>query len=90
VPRTDDPLAGVIVPTSTGANPSAALPSHLQRMYAEQLSQAGTPDHGFEARRDLESNDDYRAYIAGRLAGGTASPQARPPQHLDHEPKSQS
>jgi phospholipase C len=66
--RTDDPLAGVIVPTSTGANPSAALPSHLQRMYAEQLSHAGIPDHGFEGRTDLKSNDDFRAYIEGRLA----------------------
>ena len=66
--RTDDPLAGVVVPTSTGTNPSAALPSHLQRMYAEQLSQAGVPDHGFERRTDLKSNDDYRAYIDARLA----------------------
>jgi len=72
VPRTDDPVAGVIVPTSTGANPSAALPSHLQRMYAEQLAQVGTPDHGFEGRRDLKSNEDYRAYIARRLAGWRA------------------
>jgi phospholipase C len=90
VPRTDDPLAGVIVPTSTGANPSAALPSHLQRMYAEQLSQVGSPDHGFERRRDLQSNEDFRAYIAGRLAGWMTSPPARPPQPLNHEPKSQS
>jgi phospholipase C len=73
VPRTDDALAGVVVPTSTGANPSAALPSHLQRMYAEQLAQVGIPDHGFEGRQDLKSNEDYRAYIDGRLAGWSAS-----------------
>jgi CxxC motif-containing protein (DUF1111 family) len=73
VPRTDDPLAGAAVPTSTGANPSAALSSHLQRMYAEQLSQVGIPDHQFEGRRDLKSNEDYRAYIDGRLAAWRAS-----------------
>jgi phospholipase C len=66
--RTDDPLAGVVVPTSTGSNPSAALPSHLQRIYARQLSQTGTADHGFEGRTDLKSNADYRAYIEMRLA----------------------
>jgi phospholipase C len=68
VSRNDDPLAGVVVPTSKGANPSAALPSHLQRLYADQLSQGGVPDPGFEGRTDLRSNDDYRAYIEGRLA----------------------
>jgi phospholipase C len=67
-PRSDDPLAGVVVPTSSGANPSATLPSHLQRMYAEQLSRVAVPDQGFEGRTDLQSNDDYRAYIDGRLA----------------------
>lgn len=67
-PRTDDPLAGVVVPTSTGTNPSAALPSHLQRVYAQQLSQMAVPDPGFDGRTDLKSNEDYRAYIDGRLA----------------------
>lgn len=69
VPRTDDPLEGVVVPTSTVTNPSAALSSHLQRMYAEQLSRVGIPDRQFERRADLKSNEDYRAYIDGRLAG---------------------
>jgi len=40
----------------------------------EQLAQVGTPDRGFEGRRDLKSNEDYRAYIAGRLAGWRAPP----------------
>jgi phospholipase C len=73
VPRTDDPLAGVVVPTATGANPSAGLASHLQRMYAEQLSQVPVPDPEFEGRADLKTNDDYRAYIDGRLAAWKAS-----------------
>jgi phospholipase C len=73
VPRTDDPLAGVVVPISTGTNPSARLPSHLQRVYAEQLSQVAAPDHEFEGRTDLQSNEDFRAYIDGRLEFWRAS-----------------
>ena len=37
-PRTDDPLAGVTVPTSSGPGPSAGLPSHLQEIQAELVS----------------------------------------------------
>jgi len=77
-PRTDDPLAGVVVPTSKGTNSSAALPSHLQQVYAEQLSQIATPDRGFERRTDLKSNEDYRAYIDARLALWKASRGRRP------------
>lgn len=73
VPRTDDPLAGVVVPTSKGTNPSARLASHLQRVYAEQLSQVAPPDHGFEGRMDLQSNEDVRAYIDRRLEAWRAS-----------------
>ena len=73
VPRTDDPFAGVIAPTSTGTNQSAALPSHLQRVHAQQLSQVAAPDHEFEDRSDLKSNEDYRAYIESRLALWKAS-----------------
>jgi len=37
-PRTDDALAGVTVPVSTGAGPAAALPSHLQQVQADLIS----------------------------------------------------
>ena len=37
VPRSDDALSGVTVPVSTGANPAAALPSHLQEVQAELI-----------------------------------------------------
>ncbi len=77
-PRSDDPLAGVAVPKSTGTNPSAGLPSHLQRMYAQQLSEAGIPDRGFEGRKDLKSNKDYDTYINSRLAALSASPRHSP------------
>jgi phospholipase C len=73
VPRADDPLSGVVVSTSTAPNPSAALPSHIQRVHAEQLSEVTVPDHGFDGRKDLESNDAYRAYIDRRLAIWNAS-----------------
>lgn len=66
-PRTDDPLKSVVVPKSTGANPSASRPSHLQRMYAQQLSQIAPLDRGFESRPDLKTNEDYRRYIEARL-----------------------
>jgi phospholipase C len=36
--RTDDALAGVTVPTATGAGPSAGHPSHLQEVQAELIS----------------------------------------------------
>jgi hypothetical protein len=50
-PRTGTSVCSPISrpPTSTGTNPSAALPSHLQRVYADQLSQVVIPDPGFEA-----------------------------------------
>jgi phospholipase C len=38
-PRTDDPLAGVTVPTSTGANPAAAEVSHIQQVDAQLTAQ---------------------------------------------------
>ncbi|MFD4764104.1 alkaline phosphatase family protein [Streptomyces sp. NPDC058439] len=34
-PRTDDPLAGVIVPTSVGVNPARAETSHLEQIHAD-------------------------------------------------------
>jgi phospholipase C len=37
-PRTDDALAGVTVPVSSGTSPSAALPSHLQEVQADLIS----------------------------------------------------
>jgi phospholipase C len=67
VPRTDDPLAGVVVPKSAGSNPSSSRSSHLQRMYARQLSQVAPLDRGFESRPALKTNEDYRRYIDSRL-----------------------
>ena len=37
-PRTDDPLAGVTVPTASGPGPATGQPSHLQEIQAELVS----------------------------------------------------
>jgi phospholipase C len=61
--RTDDPLAGVTVPTFEAA-PGAQLPSHLQEVMADLISRqhpAGS------ARPSLLTSEDYERYIHGRL-----------------------
>jgi phospholipase C len=64
-PRTDDALAGVTVPVSGAASPSAALPSHLQQVQADLISRqypAGQhPAADALARQD--SGAAYENYI---------------------------
>ncbi|RDS84937.1 phosphoesterase [Dyella monticola] len=75
-PRTDDPLAGVTVPTSSGANPSANKPSHLQEVYADLVSRLPVPDAAQGTHRSppkLETGYDYDRYIKERLAAWKAS-----------------
>jgi phospholipase C len=74
-PRTDDPLAGVKVPTSSAPNPAAGTPSHLQRVYADLVAQLPGPDDG-PARTDLVTEQDFDDYIRRRTAEWTG---ARPP-----------
>lgn len=48
-PRTDDPLAGVTVPTATGPNPAAGETSHLLQVYRELTARhliPATDDNG--------------------------------------------
>ena len=74
--RTDDPLAGVVVPTSSGANPSANRPSHLQEVYADLVSRLPVPDASDGTHRPtpkLETGYDYDRYIQERLAAWKAS-----------------
>jgi phospholipase C len=42
-PRTDDPLSGVVVPTSGAVSPAAGRPSHLQEVYADLLARKLPP-----------------------------------------------
>ncbi|GAB2585694.1 phosphoesterase [Dyella jejuensis] len=74
-PRTDDPLAGVTAPVSTGANPAANQPSHLQEVYAELVARLPVPDAGQDTQRQppLQNGDDYDRYIKERLAAWKAS-----------------
>jgi len=79
-PRTDDPLAGVVVPTSTGANPSANRPSHLQEVYADLVSRLPVPDEANGTHHlppKLVTGDDYDRYVRERLAAWKASRQGR-------------
>ena len=75
-PRTDDPLAGVAVPVSSGANPSASRPSHLQEVYADLVSRLPVPDARDGTHRPpprLETGYDYDRYIKERLSAWKAS-----------------
>jgi phospholipase C len=76
--RTDDPLAGVIVPKSRGTNPAANQPSHLQKVYAALVSQlpvSGTTEGAHSALTELRTEDDYSRYIKSRLTAWKASRQ---------------
>lgn len=70
-PRTDDPLAGVVVPMATSQNPDADKPSHLQQVHAELVSQLPVPDAKGGAHHtmpELKTSADYTHYIRTRTA----------------------
>ncbi len=64
-PRTDDVLAGVAVPKSGSAGPSAGLPSHLQEVQADLISRRFPPEQrtDAEALPRLGTNEAYATYI---------------------------
>jgi phospholipase C len=66
-PRADDPLAGVTVPVSGQAGPSAGLPSHLVKVHAELVSHLVVPGTA-EEMPNLRTSADYTAYIRSRTA----------------------
>ena len=80
VPRTDDPLSGVIVPTSNAAPPNAERPSHLQIVRAQTVAAlpvvdaGGVPDHQMPA---LATGADHERYIAERMTAWRASKAMR-------------
>jgi phospholipase C len=75
-PRTDDPLNGVVVPTS-GPHSANDPPSHLQKLHAEAVSLLPVPVGGAPGRSQFRSGaeaDEYiraetQAWMAGRRAG---------------------
>jgi phospholipase C len=67
--RTDDPLAGVTVPVSTGPNPAAGTPSHIQRVHARLVANLPVADPHGPARTGVtarSSEQDYDTYIRSR------------------------
>jgi phospholipase C len=76
-PRTDDPLAGVVIPQSSTITPAAGEPSHLQRIHADLVSQLpGTAGSG-PSLTTLRTTADYTRYIDTRTAAWHASKQGR-------------
>ena len=70
-PRTDDPLAGVTVPTSNQAHPDADQPTHLQRVQADLVSQLPVTDEQGGTHHTpppLNTCADYANYIRARTA----------------------
>jgi len=75
LPRTDDPLKGVKVPTSSGKDPGKGLASHLQQVQAELVSRLPVKDNqGRPVHHILKSNTSaaYKAYIQTRTAAWKA------------------
>jgi phospholipase C len=74
--RSDDPLMGVTVPVAKTVNPNAHLPSHLQQVHAELVAQLPVPDGNggtHHTMPDLQTNEDYQAYIRERTEAWLAS-----------------
>ena len=74
--RTDDPLAGVVVPKAGEPNPFADKPSHLQQVHAELVSDLVVPDEKGGAHHTmpaLKTNSDFKAYIHARTEAWKAS-----------------
>ena len=70
-PRTDDPLEGVSVPTSTGTNPAVGTPSHIQQIHAQLVSRLPVDDAAGTSHLPmptLSSESDYQNYIDQRTA----------------------
>ena len=70
-PRTDDPLAGVTAPVSSGANPATAEVSHIQVVDAQLTSQLPVPLselHSAPLLANLRTPSDYDHYVTARTA----------------------
>jgi phospholipase C len=83
-PRTDDPLAGVTIPVSSGANPAAGEVSHIQQINAELTAQLPVPNELLRTAPvlpDQHTPADYHQYTSVRTAIWKAArePAAGPP-----------
>jgi phospholipase C len=67
--RTDDPLDGVVAPTSSGANPAAGEESQLLQAHAQQISELQVPLnqlHDAPLLANQHTAADLENYIAAR------------------------
>ena len=70
-PRSDDPLAGVTVPVSSGANPAVAEVSHIQQIDAELTASLPVPNEDLRSAPLLQEQHtpaDYDDYTSARTA----------------------
>jgi phospholipase C len=77
-PRTDDPLAGVTVPTSGTPYPGGDVPSHLQMIHAELVSQLPVADEQGLTHAQmpvLKTSQDCTQYIRTRTEAWKAQLQ---------------
>jgi phospholipase C len=87
-PRTDDPLKGVKIPTSTSVHPNQSQPSVIEKLHAAKVAllplrnDKGTYDQ--HTPPDLSSSSAIADYIQTRTAAWTQHLQ-----RLDHRRKSQ-
>ena len=75
-PRTDDPLAGVVVPSSPAQDPASVPISHLEQVHAELASRLPVTDGGggtYRTMPQLSTSAQARSYIAERTAAWKAS-----------------
>lgn len=71
VPRTDDPLQDVTVPVASSAKIDLTIPSHLQQIQADLVSQLPVPDAQggtHNTMPPLKTSADYKEYIRSRTA----------------------
>ncbi len=83
-PRTDDPLAAVVAPASTGANPAAAEVSHLQQLQAQMTADLPVPAEQLAGQPLLASqrtSADYAHYIEARTSTWKAARDAGQAPH---------
>jgi phospholipase C len=78
-PRTDDPIAGVVAPTSTGKNPASHEVSHLQQIHAQMIADLPVPDEhlvGEPVLRNQTTPVEFASYIDTRSSTWRAARDA--------------
>ncbi len=78
-PRTDDPLAGVVVPTTPAQNPATMPISHLEQVHAELASKLPVGDDAgatYRAMPVLTTSAQAKNYISERTAAWKAARRA--------------